>query len=590
MDSQPQDPASKSTITFPNGNRSIVVNAPANADAAVLVRKLGIKKAAAVLLLIGGADELDPSLNAQLEQLLDDGLALAAADTEALIIDGGTKAGVMALMGKVVADRGRVTQLLGIAPAGKVTYPGGPPEGSIAEGAALDPNHSHFILVDGTDWSSGTEMMFKVADELAAEARVVAVLINGGCEAKEEVQRCVQRGWPIIVIQGSGRLADEMAANTKLIATGDLLIFPLSGTPADLRNIITRSQAENALVEAWRRFTQYDIKANSEQKKFRKLLWWSLVLGVAGTLLALTQKQLLLWQSSLPSPTGPPWWTAFLGSLLARVKGVPTYWVDALYYPIILVPVAVTLLLTVSNRFKPRKKWILLRGSAEGIKKEIFRYRTRVGDYSDKNTVAAQTPLSREAVLTEKISTISQRLMQTEVNTSSLPAPGPRLPPSGCVAPSDDAFSNLTPTRYLEVRLEDQLKYYGSKTSRLDSQMTRLQWAIFVVGAVGTVLAALGAQLWIALTTALATALSAYIGHLQIEHSLIQYNQAATDLSNVRLWWTALPADEKAKQENRDVLVDKSEKILESELTGWVQQMQDTMAGINTAAEKEKAK
>src|SRR5712692_5687284 len=188
MDSQPNNPSLKKVeIRFLNDNRAVFVKAAPATPAANLIAALEIKKPATVLLLIGGADDLDPALNAQIEHLLEHGLALAAADTNALIIDGGTRAGVMERIGKVIARSGRVTPLLGIAPAGKVTYPGGPDEGSIPDGAALDSNHSHFVLVEGDEWSSSTEIMFKLVAELAKQSRVVTVLINGGEEARDEV-------------------------------------------------------------------------------------------------------------------------------------------------------------------------------------------------------------------------------------------------------------------------------------------------------------------------------------------------------------------------------------------------------------------
>src|SRR6266403_3609000 len=126
MDSLPNNPSiEKGGIRFPNDNRAVIVKAPLAQATADLLKTLEIKKPATILLVIGGADDLDPALNNQIEYLLEHGLVLAAADTNALIIDGGTKAGVMELMGKVIALRGRVAPLLGIAPEGKVTYPGG---------------------------------------------------------------------------------------------------------------------------------------------------------------------------------------------------------------------------------------------------------------------------------------------------------------------------------------------------------------------------------------------------------------------------------------------------------------------------------
>jgi hypothetical protein len=624
MDSQPNKPSLKiGEIRFPNDNRAVFVEASPKEDAADLIKALEIKKPATVLLLIGGADDLDPALNTKIEQLLEQGLARAAADTNALIIDGGTKAGVMELMGKVIALRGRVTPLLGVAPAGKVTYPGGPEAGSIADGAALDPNHSHFVLAEGDDWPIGTEVMFKLAHEFAKEARVVGVLVNGGDETREEVSRCVKYGWPIVVIEGSGRLADEIAAQARLTGKGNFEIVGLQDRPASLRESITR-HAKGALVEAWQRFAQYDSKANLHQSRFRGLMSLTLVIGVLGTLFALTQKQLAgvaaysapkviaisslvfslplilitvatgfkRWRPESTKVLGL-WWSIVAGvlvlmlviALLLGLQKFLIYFVGFLGKLALTVPIIVSILLTASNRFKPRHKWILLRGSAEAVKKEIFRYRTKVSEYADRDKTqpsqAGPAPLqrNRDAILAENISTITRRLLQTEVNTASLVYSGP-LPPIDTVAKSDDGFSFLTTERYLEVRLNDQLEYYANKTTKLERQMAEFQWFIFIIGGLGTLLAALGAQLWIAATTAVVTALSAWVGHLQLDHTLIQYNQTAGDLSNLRAWWNTLSAEDKTRSDNQDILINKSEKILESELSGWVQQMEDTMEDV----------
>src|SRR5260221_13876210 len=278
MDSQSEKPLPlRETIDFPNGNRAILIKSPSNSDAGDLLKTLGIRKPNALLVLIGGADELDQELTTKLDQLFSRGFVRAAADTDALIIDGGTHAGVMALMGKAVADRGRATTLLGVAPAGEVTYPGGPPVESLPESAPLDPNHSHFVLVEGTDWSSGNKLMFNLASELGAGSTVIAVLVNGGPATKDEVLRSVRQGWPIIVIEGSGRLADEIATLWKkkrklddpvmdeIISEGHFVPFPVGGESANLRRDVV-CRLESPLADAWRRFIQYDSKANSEQR------------------------------------------------------------------------------------------------------------------------------------------------------------------------------------------------------------------------------------------------------------------------------------------------------------------------------------
>lgn len=212
MDSQQTDHnPGKKEILFSNGNRAQLVAPPAGTPAASILKALDLGQAKALIMLVGGAAGLEESLKPRLVQLFSRGIAHAVADRNALIIDGGTQAGVMAMMGQGVADIGRNSILLGVVPAGKVTYPGGPSEECIEEGAPLDPNHSHFVLVESNEWGGETETMYELAEELSKEIPVLTVLVNGGEAAKHEVLESVRHGWAIIEIEGTGRLADEIA-------------------------------------------------------------------------------------------------------------------------------------------------------------------------------------------------------------------------------------------------------------------------------------------------------------------------------------------------------------------------------------------
>jgi hypothetical protein len=248
-------------ILFPNGNRALLLAPPAGTTAADILHALSVGQPKALLLVIGGAAELDEAVQPRLVQLCSRGIARAADSIGALIMDGGTHAGVMAMMGQGVADRGRKTALVGVAPAGKVSYPDGPADGSIAEGAALDPNHSHFVLVESCAWGGELETMYAVAEALAIIVPVVTVLINGGPLARDEVLQSVRHGWPIIVVQGSGRLADDIATLwqakppfiadpvlAEIIADGVIHLFPLDGAVAALEDLITRQvRGDNTL-------------------------------------------------------------------------------------------------------------------------------------------------------------------------------------------------------------------------------------------------------------------------------------------------------------------------------------------------------
>ncbi len=199
----------KNTITFANGNRAVAVSAPRDASAKTIINALGIVSPPAVILLFGGAAGLDDSRKAHLATLFADGVTPVAAELGALIIDGGTQSGVMAIMGEAVAQHPRTCQLLGIAPKGKIAHPEIVGASAVSDGAPLEPHHSHFVLVESAEWGGETTTLLELARGF--NAPIVAVLVNGGAIAADEALQSVRNGWPLLVLEGSGRFADELS-------------------------------------------------------------------------------------------------------------------------------------------------------------------------------------------------------------------------------------------------------------------------------------------------------------------------------------------------------------------------------------------
>jgi hypothetical protein len=238
-------------IHFPGGHRARMVAPPAGADAGVILAALDIQRPDALIVISGGAGNLEASFMEQLARLFCDGIAPAALPLRAMIIDGGTHAGVMAMMGQGVAKLGGKPTLLGVAPGGRITYPGDPKHERAEKATQLDPHHSHFVLVQSDEWGGETETMFSLAQELARDSAVMTILVNGGAIAQNEVLQTVRRGWPLLVIEGSGRLADEIAGlwhgqdhngadekTREIIATGHISLFPLTGSSEALQQHI----------------------------------------------------------------------------------------------------------------------------------------------------------------------------------------------------------------------------------------------------------------------------------------------------------------------------------------------------------------
>ena len=314
------------------------------------------------------------------------------------------------------------------------------------------------------------------------------------------------------------------------------------------------------LEQAWRQFATYDSNSGSHQSLFKRLQVAILVLGVLAVLLALIQTEIF----GVDEPT------------------TFSLWYAVLRYAIILAPILISILISVSNRFKSGNKWIMLRSGAESLKREIYRYRTQSGIYSDDAT----REKSRDVKLADKISLVTRQLMKTAVNEASVPPYKGEVPPKMYgAAGDDDGFSVLTPEDYIKIRLGDQLNYFSGKTGSLERKLKLLQWSIYVIGGLGTLLAAVGFELWVALTVTLAAAFATYLEYSQTENTLVLYNQVATNLNNTLTWWAAMTSVERANPDNLDLLVDQTEQALADEHAGWVQQMTDALADLQAQQE-----
>ncbi len=247
------DSISAQEIAFPNGNRAHAVFLPSGADVQQLPSLLNVPSFHGLIMLAGGAGFMEGDLYPNLAQLFSQGIARFAAERDMLIIDGGTQSGVMELMGTAIAEQGHRSPLLGVSPAGLVSYPGQPTTSEQEEGAALDSNHSHFVLVETDEWGGETETMYQLASMFSYERPSVAIIVNGGAIIIDEALYNVRQHRPMIVFEGSGRAADEIARLwrekpatiekpelAEIVTHGNIHLFPIHGSPAMLRELIAQ--------------------------------------------------------------------------------------------------------------------------------------------------------------------------------------------------------------------------------------------------------------------------------------------------------------------------------------------------------------
>ncbi|MEL6148758.1 MAG: hypothetical protein AAFV33_23480 [Chloroflexota bacterium] len=200
-------------IKFPDGNRAKMLEAEPYADAGEVMRALGFTQPTPAIFLSGGASAMTEEDMTKTRALVEDGIARFAADHKIVVIDGGTDTGIMQMMGRARKAYDYRFPLIGCAPAGKVKYPG--KAGDDNTTATLEPNHSHFVLIDGDYWGGESDMIVGLTRSFAhGVLPACGILINGGQISQYDVYIASARGKravPVIVIDGSGRTANKIA-------------------------------------------------------------------------------------------------------------------------------------------------------------------------------------------------------------------------------------------------------------------------------------------------------------------------------------------------------------------------------------------
>jgi hypothetical protein len=166
---------------------------------------------------VGGASKVSEADLSRLRLLFVKVLAPLAEELGASVVDGGTDVGVMQMMGQARAETAATFPLIGVTPVGKVALPDRIPSSSKV--TALEPHHTHFVLIPGSNWGDESPWLARVASVLASGAPSVTVLVNGGEIAWKDVSENLKANRRLLVIAGSGRLADTLAADLRGEAT-----------------------------------------------------------------------------------------------------------------------------------------------------------------------------------------------------------------------------------------------------------------------------------------------------------------------------------------------------------------------------------
>lgn len=211
------------------------------------VDALNLRVGRPVLVLVGGADGLDAAVAVRVMALFRSHLLPLLAKLEAVVVDGGTDAGVMACVGR--ANAAGSVPLVGVAAVGTVAVPR--IDDATMGNTALEPNHSHFLLVPGDRWGDESSWLSLTAATIAGPCPSVTLVIGGGKITRLDISHSLSAGRSIILLTGSGGVADELAivpakpaSNEPMAAemelSADVLTIDLDDPPEQLVRLLMK--------------------------------------------------------------------------------------------------------------------------------------------------------------------------------------------------------------------------------------------------------------------------------------------------------------------------------------------------------------
>jgi hypothetical protein len=180
------------------GRRIPAVRVGGRDDLPAAVERLGLERSP-VVVLVGGAAHMAASDAARVKEAFAVGIVPVVERLGATVVDGATRVGVMRLIGDVRTEAGAGFPLVGVVAA------------KLLADAELDERHTHFVLVPGEKWGDESALLSASATVVGGP-RAVTVLANGGAIAWDDVSFSVAEGRRVVVLAGSGRTADELAA------------------------------------------------------------------------------------------------------------------------------------------------------------------------------------------------------------------------------------------------------------------------------------------------------------------------------------------------------------------------------------------
>lgn len=226
---EPHLTQSRFPISFDDGQVALGVRARPGTDLARALRSMGLTTGVPTIVPVTAGSRR--AQLARLGPLLEKVVVPVAEALDATVVDEGASGGLATLLGPARRRKKAGFPYIGVAAGGE--DPSGP------DPAALDPEHTHFVLVPAWEGPALARWLAVVATAAAGGNRSVALVAAGGEAAWDAVAAHVRAGRLVMAVARSGGVADRLAA-------------ALAGSRADARAVDLAASGQVCAVDPGR--------------------------------------------------------------------------------------------------------------------------------------------------------------------------------------------------------------------------------------------------------------------------------------------------------------------------------------------------
>jgi hypothetical protein len=292
---------------------------------------------------------------------------------------------------------------------------------------------------------------------------------------------------------------------------------------------------------------------------------------------------------------------------------------DVQHY-VLFLSLAASLVAGMTTYLSPSKRWLQMRGAALLLESEVWKFRTRCGQYAlpasteptdeppevmllqvleltkkfaGKSVGIGDTSIYSQFELFGKPGTLERRATSGQLKIykhgqykgacnkgtwASANPPSPGIAKGNMQAVDDkwqqrsvdDHHSPCSPDRYLSLRVEPMTRFYQRRLPKYYKYHSACEMILLTGTLAGTLMAFLNLAQWVSLLNAFTASLMAWSAFHGTDRKLSRYSNTIENTQSVLAWWDQLGDVDRAAPVNIQRLIHDCEDLFEREREGWL--------------------